>query len=103
MHRITRHRWLDIFLGLASGVALPAVLCLGFAAWYIDHLGLASPVLWDGYGLWFGTLALSLLLVTRMRDRIPLFAGAMLMGTCAASLALLLFLWLVDNGVGFSA
>ncbi len=102
MRQITRHRWLDVLLGLTSGVGLTVAISVVFAGWYLGHLGADSPVLWDGYGLWFGTLALSLTLVARMRER-PLFAGAMLAGACAASLALLLFLWLLDNGMGFSA
>lgn len=102
MHRLTRYRWLDFLLGLGSGAALTALVVGAFAAWYLAHLGCDAPVLWDGYDCWFAALALSLALVLQLRDRLPVFAGALLTGACGASLLLVLALWLLDNGIGFS-
>jgi hypothetical protein len=102
-HQLTHYRWLDIVLGLAGGFALTAVMTVCFAAWYLDHLGVDSPILWDGYSFWFGALALSLLPVAWLRDRTPTFAGALLTGVCGSSLLLVIVLWLLDNGIGFSA
>lgn len=103
MHQITRYRWLDVLLGVASGAALPLALTVVFAAWYLGHLGGAAPVLWDAYRFWFATLVVSVLAAGSLRDRLPVFAGAMLTGACGLSTLLIVVIWLLDNLVGFSA
>ncbi len=102
MYRLTRHAWLDILLGFVGALALTAALAVVFAAWYLGRLGSDAPILWDGYGFWLGAPCLIFALVVRLRDRRPVFAGAMLVGLCSASLLLVLILWLLDNAIGFS-